>query len=99
MRTRECFLLAYVMVLPPRARMPDIGRPQKAQCSVPNQIKWTSKVEGTHIILPRMTLPWHLVAMSFHFIGFEKKIDLFEPRDFGRRTALEKEREWAETLP
>ena len=56
-------------------------------------------MEGTHIILPRMTLPWHLVAMSFHFIGFEKKIDLFEPRDFGRRTALEKEREWAETLP
>ena len=46
-----------------------------------------------------MTLPWHLVATSFHFIGFEKKIDLFEPRDFGRRTALEKEREWAETLP
>ena len=70
-----------------------------SQSSVPNQIKWTSKVEGTHIILPRMTLPWHLVAMSFHFIGFEKKIDLFEPRDFGRRTALEKEREWAETLP
>ena len=43
-------------------------RSQETQCSVPNQIEWTSKVEGKYIILPRLTLPWHLVATSFHFI-------------------------------
>ena len=57
----------------PRAQKGDVIERTRYQCSVPNQIKWTSKVEGTHIILPRMTLPWHLVATSFHFIGVEQK--------------------------